>query len=279
MAGLVFSSLDMHEGNPDVGGGSVQGNSSAHSVAEQVAEADAIVRVKVDKAHPSRALVISLPPGTRREELKADVIPFTDSGVRVEDVYKGSVTRGANVTIMQTGGMLTATDQYTAQNVKLADDPLFVKGGDHILFLKSITGDPLHAPNRGLFRRVVNPAARYDVHGETLVTHISPVQGNPADHVGTNPATILAALAELGIELAPTGTSRAELLYPVPGEAYRMDPATVKSDERLYIHRYTSAIAASGQATRIQGDHRLPDAIDWVNWPHFFRCDHLAAII
>ena len=71
---------------------------------------------------------------------------------------------------MQTGGMLAATDQYTAQNVKLADDPLLVKGGDHILFLKSITGDPLHAPKRDLYR-VVNPAGRYDVHGETLVTH------------------------------------------------------------------------------------------------------------
>ena len=102
--------------------------------------------------------------------MKADVIPFTDSGVRVEDVYKGSVTRGATMTIMQTGGMLAATDRYTAQNVKLVDDPLFVKGGDHILFLKSITGDSLHAPQRDLYR-VVNPAGRYDVHGETLVTH------------------------------------------------------------------------------------------------------------
>ena len=169
-AGLIFSSLDMHEGKPDVGVGSVQWNSSAHLVAEQVAEGDAIVRVKVDKAHPSRALVIPLPPGTRREELKADVIPFTDSGVRVEDVYKGSVTKGAIMTIMQTGGMQTAMDQYRAQDVTLADDPLLVKEGDHILFLKSITGDPLHAPNQNLYR-VVNPAGRYDVHGETLVTH------------------------------------------------------------------------------------------------------------
>ena len=170
VAGLIFSSLDTHHGNPDIGVGRVQWNSSAHSVAEQVAEADAIVRVKVDKVHPSRALVIPLPPGTRREELKADVIPFTDSGVRVEDVYKGSVPRGANMPIMQTGGRLTATDQYKAQDVTLADDPLFLKEGDHILFLKSITGDPLHAPQRDLYR-VVNPAGRYDVHGETLVTH------------------------------------------------------------------------------------------------------------
>ena len=170
VAGLVFSSLDMHDGNPDIGVGNVQWNSSAHLVAEQVAEADAIVRVKLDRAHPSRALVIPLPPGTRREELKADVIPFTDSGVRVEDVYKGSVSKGAIMTIMQTGGRLIATDQYKAQGVTLADDPLFVKGGDHILFLKSITGDSLHVPQRDLYR-VVNPAGRYDVHGETVVTH------------------------------------------------------------------------------------------------------------
>ncbi len=61
VAGLVFSSLDMHDGNPDIGVGSVQWNFSAHSVAEQVVEADAIVRVQVDKVHPPRALVISLP--------------------------------------------------------------------------------------------------------------------------------------------------------------------------------------------------------------------------
>ena len=61
VAGLVFSSLDMHDGNPDIGVGSVQWNFSAQSVAEQVVEADAIVRVQVDKVHPSRALVISLP--------------------------------------------------------------------------------------------------------------------------------------------------------------------------------------------------------------------------
>ena len=102
--------------------------------------------------------------------MKTDVIPFTDSDLRVEDVYKGSVTRGANMPIMQTSGMQTAMDQYPAQDVTLADDPLFVKEGDHILFLKSITGDRLHAPQRDLYR-VVNPAGRYDVHGETLMTH------------------------------------------------------------------------------------------------------------
>ena len=61
VAGLVFSSLDMRDGNPDIGVGSVQWNFSAHSVAEQVVEADAIVRVQVDKVHPSRSIVISLP--------------------------------------------------------------------------------------------------------------------------------------------------------------------------------------------------------------------------
>ena len=117
-------------------------------------------------------------------------------------------------------------------------------------------------------------------HDNSTNGPIGPVQGNPADQVGTNQGTVLAALAELGIELAPRGTSRAELLYPVPGEAYRMNPATVKSDERLYIHRYPSAKAASDHSARIQDqdDHRLPDAIDWVNWPHFFRCDHLIVL-
>ena len=78
-AGLIFSSLDLHHSNPDIGVGSVQWNSSAHSVAEQVVEADAIVRVRVDKVYPARAFVIPLPPDSWREELKADVIPSTDS--------------------------------------------------------------------------------------------------------------------------------------------------------------------------------------------------------
>jgi hypothetical protein len=117
-------------------------------------------------------------------------------------------------------------------------------------------------------------------HDNSTNGPIGPVQGNPADHVGANPAIILAALTALGIELGPRGTSRAELLYPTPGDAYRIDPATVKSEERLYIHRYPSAKAAGDHAARIlnQDHHRLPDAIDWVNWPHFFRCDHLIVL-
>jgi hypothetical protein len=78
-------------------------------------------------------------------------------------------------------------------------------------------------------------------HDNSTNGPIGPVQGNPADHVGANPAIILAALTALGIELGPRGTSRAELLYPTPGDAYRIDPATVKSEERLYIHRYPSS--------------------------------------
>ena len=117
-------------------------------------------------------------------------------------------------------------------------------------------------------------------HGNSTNGPIVPVQGDPAEDIGANPAIILAALTALGIELGPRGTSRAELLYPTPGEAYRMGPATVKSKERLYIHRYPSAKAASDHAARIldQDDHRLPDAIDWVNWPHFFRRDHLIVL-
>ena len=117
-------------------------------------------------------------------------------------------------------------------------------------------------------------------HDNSTNGPIGPVQDNPADHVGNNSATILAALAALGIELAPTGgTSRAELLYPAPGEAYRMDPATAQSKERLYIHRYPSAKAASDHAARIiQDDQMVHGTILWVNWPHFFRCDRLIVL-
>jgi hypothetical protein len=57
-----------------------------------------------------------------------------------------------------------------------------------------------------------------------------------------------------------------------------MDPATAKSKDWLHIHRYPNAKAASGHAARIQDDQRLHDLIDWVAWPHFFRCDYLIVL-
>ena len=72
--------------------------------------------------------------------------------------------------VMQTGGGLSATKQYPPQHVTLVDDPLFLVGGDHILFLESVSGDTVHAPSRQLYR-IVNPAGRYDVDGESVITH------------------------------------------------------------------------------------------------------------
>ena len=104
-----------------------------------------------------------------------------------------------------------------------------------------------------------------------------PVKGNRAKDTGNDPAMVLGALAALGIELAPGGTSGAELLYPAPGEVYEMESPTVNS-EWLHIDRYTSTKAASDHAAWIQGDQRLHLLIDWIAPPHFFRRDSLVAL-
>ncbi|MEN9563744.1 MAG: hypothetical protein RIR73_1988, partial [Chloroflexota bacterium] len=43
-------------------------------------------------------------------------------------------------------------------------------GEEYILFLVDISGDPVHAPNRELYR-IVNPFGRYSIQGESVHTY------------------------------------------------------------------------------------------------------------
>lgn len=85
-----------------------------------------------------------------------DALPFTDTTMRVLRVYKGSA--GDHIIVSQTGGKLVATETHPGLDMVLQDDPLYVEGGEHILFLVSlgeVEGKQMYA--------TINPAGRYDI--------------------------------------------------------------------------------------------------------------------
>jgi len=148
--------------------------SSATTVAEQAKEADLVVRVRAESVKEPRVLTFGNKEQTEEiaqiEANKVRGIPFTDTQMRVLEVYKGAVSVGETITVLQTGGPLPATESFSATNVELHDDPIFVAGSEYILFLRDISGDKIHAPDRKLYR-VTNPAGRYDIQGETVTSY------------------------------------------------------------------------------------------------------------
>jgi hypothetical protein len=151
--------------------------SSAQSVAEQATESDIIVRVQVEKVTPTRKHIIALDREAQNKDRKVDATPFTDTRMRVLEVYEGAVDK--YITVMQTGGVLAATDEHPAINLVLEGDPLFVESTEHVLFLKDITGDPIHAKGRTLYR-TINPSGRYEVQGQAVKSYAeTSVPGQP----------------------------------------------------------------------------------------------------
>ena len=171
-------------------GGTALWASSATTVVEQAQEADLIVRVRAESVDEPEVLTFGDEPQTEeiaQIEGHVTVIPFTDTHMRVLKVYKGSVLVGETITVRQTGGSLPGTKDSPARNVALEGNPIFTTGGEHILFLKDISGDRIHAPNRELYR-LINPASRYDIQGEAVISH--------ADFVGKRLPTRLEALLD-----------------------------------------------------------------------------------
>ncbi len=101
-------------------------------------------------------------------------MPFTDSQMKITQIYLGNAEK--TITVMQTGGTLAAADGDNAMDIVTADDPIFVRDSEHILFLKEITGDEVHAKSRKLYR-IINPASRYEVNGTSAsnLTHTSSI--------------------------------------------------------------------------------------------------------
>lgn len=145
--------------------------SRARTVAENAAEADAIVLLRAERVYPARAVVFPFPLQMHTENRpESDAIPFTDTDMRVLQVFKGSVVVGDQITVMQTGGAIPATDSYPAANVVTSDDPLYVEGRTYLLFLVDESRNPVHALGRRLFS-FTNPTGRYDVQNSGLTSH------------------------------------------------------------------------------------------------------------
>ncbi|OQY45119.1 MAG: hypothetical protein B6242_11120 [Anaerolineaceae bacterium 4572_78] len=169
--GLVVLLRALMFSNPNPGSGMGLWVSRAFTVEEQVAEADLIVHVKVEKVHETRKLKQVAPRYTKDGKIDGqgvDIMPFTDSKVLVLKTYKGSTYK--HVTIMQTGGMLPAKDGDPKMNLVTRSDPIYVEGSEHILFLTDISGDAIHSKGRTLYR-TISPASRYDIQGEEVFNY------------------------------------------------------------------------------------------------------------
>ena len=143
--------------------------SSAQTVDEQARESDLIVRVKVDSIDKIRVIT---PQFAKRlpDKVYAEV-PFSDYALQILETYKGSTIPGETIKIMQTGGLIPAKGQRPAAFFRLEGLEEFRPNGEHILFLKDISGDATHAPDRELYR-LVNPASRYDIHSRTVTSYV-----------------------------------------------------------------------------------------------------------
>lgn len=147
------------EGEPQ--GIQAQWASQANSVLEQMQEADLVVRVRAKETLSPRIFAKAATDGTDRH----NAMIFTDTRFEVLETYAGSAP--AEITVLQTGGKAPRTDKHPALDLYMDEDPLYQVGTEHVLFLKDISGDAVHATDRQLYR-VVNPAGRYFVDGSAV---------------------------------------------------------------------------------------------------------------
>jgi hypothetical protein len=68
---------------------------------------------------------------------------------------------------MQTGGLNPDTKAVQSETL---DDPLYKVGEEYVLFLVDISGDPVQAPDRELYR-IVNPYGRYKIDGQNVTSY------------------------------------------------------------------------------------------------------------
>lgn len=171
--------------------------SSADSVAKVFAEADLVARVKVTADPTPRTVSFGGPmlaeDGTEIGEA-VDKITFLDTPMNILEVYKG--TADGEILVMQTGSMGQGADGNALQASSLEGDPLYIKGGEYLLFLVDISDDPIHAQGRALYR-IVNPAGRYTVDGVN-------VWSEPEFTTINSPKTMTELLQQ--IQLAQTDT-------------------------------------------------------------------------
>lgn len=142
--------------------------SNAETVDELSQEANFIVKARVSQPPVSRKLGGQSPmmdeSGKNVVGYVTDDTSFSDTVFEVLKVYSGDL-KSKNITVLQTDGMM--------------DDPLFEVGEEYVLFLVDISGDPVHAPERELYRSV-NPSGRFKVKKEKVSVYGQRLKGSPA---------------------------------------------------------------------------------------------------
>jgi hypothetical protein len=146
-----------------------------------VSEADLVVRARVSEAPVTRVLRNELPVMDESGKLtryQTDEMLFSDTVFDILEVFSGEAP--SKLTVMQTGGTSRGKPR---SSIEVRDDPLYHLGEEYVLFLVDISGDPVQAPGRVLYR-TVNPFGRYRIEGERVLSY-----GENAKSLGL-PATL-----------------------------------------------------------------------------------------
>lgn len=150
-----------------IGGSVASWVSDAVTVSQLKKEADLVVKVRVINAPTTRIVRSELPmvdeQGTEIIGTKIiDEMAFSDTEFEVLEVYFGKPLE--KILVMQTGGMDPKNPDLRSE---MRDDPLYNIGEEYVLFLVDISGDPVQAPDRELYR-IVNPYGRYKIEGQNV---------------------------------------------------------------------------------------------------------------
>lgn len=165
--------------------------SSSKTIVDLAREADVIVRVQVESVAPTRLLVKELPISAKPQDDYSEepvwsgeneeiVLPFTDTYLKILEVYKGDKVPGELITVAQTGGLLPEQDDQPSRLFELSEDPLYKLGEEYVLFLWDASGDEVHAPDRELYL-VMTPFARYRIKRDGTVYNYSDATNLPAE--------------------------------------------------------------------------------------------------
>jgi hypothetical protein len=142
--------------------------SQAMTVDQLMAEANLVVKARVSEAPKTRVVRNELPIMDEKGSkigLKIDELAFSDTVFEVVEVYSGKSS--SKITVMQTGGSIPKNPNSQSE---MPDDPLYNFGEEYVLFLVDISGDPVQAPGRELYR-IVNPSGRYRIDGTNVSSY------------------------------------------------------------------------------------------------------------
>lgn len=122
------------------------------TLAELYASADLVALVQVDRTLPSRVVGASVRiPGAL----------FTDSTAEILRTYKG--TAASSITLFQTGGSVGAFHEGNPH------DPLFVRGTQSVLFLRTVA-DGVQASSGQVKYRAISPTGRLDIGSDDRIS-------------------------------------------------------------------------------------------------------------